>query len=155
MERQTVFLDWYWRMPLAAGLTELWLAKGDCARAGLEAQQFVDNSLAAADRTWQGLAWEVSARVALATRDLARARDCIGKAVSTVEGFEVPLAAWQVHATAAHIEEESGNLESARSHRDISRFTILRLANSLPEHEPMRETFLSAPAVARVLNRDA
>jgi predicted ATPase/DNA-binding winged helix-turn-helix (wHTH) protein len=32
--------------------------------------------------------------------------------------------------------------------------TIMRLANSLPEREPLRETFLSAPAVARVFGRN-
>jgi hypothetical protein len=72
-----------------------------------------------------------------------------------VQGFEVPLAAWRVHATAADIEEESGNLESARLHRDVSRATIMRLANSLPEQEPLRKIFLSAPTVARVLSRDS
>jgi hypothetical protein len=72
-----------------------------------------------------------------------------------VQGFEVPLAAWRVHATAAHIEEESGKLESARFHRDLSRATILQLANSLSEQEPLREIFLSAPAVAQILNRDS
>jgi DNA-binding winged helix-turn-helix (wHTH) protein len=151
MDRQTVFLDWYWRMPLAAGLTELWLATGDRIRAQLEAQRFLDRALATEERTWQGLAWEINARVALTNRDEARAQDCIARGVSTVQGFEVPLAAWQVHATAAHIEEESGNLESARSHLDLSRATIMQLANSLPEQEPLRKIFLSAPAVARVL----
>ena len=68
-----------------------------------------------------------------------------------MQGFEVPLAAWQVHATAAHIEEKSGNLDSARSHLGLSRATILQLANSMEQREPLRETFLSAPAVARVL----
>jgi hypothetical protein len=62
------------------------------------------------------------------------------------------LAAWRVHATAAHIDEESGNHEAARAHRELSRVTILRLANSLPEKEPLRESFLSAPAVARILD---
>ena len=71
-----------------------------------------------------------------------------------MQGFEVPLAAWRVHATAAHIEEESGNLESARTHRDVSRATIMQLANSLPEQEPLRKIFLSAPAVARVFGRN-
>jgi hypothetical protein len=142
-------------MPLAAGMIQLWLATGDRVRAQLEAERFLDMALATAERTWQGLAWEANARVALTNRDRDRARDCIGKAVSTVQGFEVPLAAWQAHATAARIDEESGNLESARSHRNVSRATILRLANSLPEHEPLRKTFLSAPAVARVLNRDS
>jgi DNA-binding winged helix-turn-helix (wHTH) protein len=151
MDRQTVFLDWYWRMPLAAGLTELWLAKGDGVRARLEAERLLNMALATEERTWQALAWEINARVALANRDDARARDCIARGVSTVQGFEVPLAAWKVHATAAHIEEESGNLESARSHLDLSRATIMQLANSMEQQEPLREIFLSAPAVVRVL----
>jgi hypothetical protein len=108
-------------------------------------------SLATEERTWQGLAWEINARVALANRDEARARDCIARGISTMQGFEVPLAAWKIHATAAHIEEESGHLESARLHRDVSRATIMQLANSLPEQEPLRKIFLSATAVARVL----
>src|SRR6202021_4062609 len=111
MDRQTVFLDWCWRMPLAAGLTESWLATGDRVRAQLEAERFLDRALATEERTWQGLAWEINARVALANRDEARARDCIARGVSAVQGFEVPLAAWQVHATASHIEEEWGILE--------------------------------------------
>jgi DNA-binding winged helix-turn-helix (wHTH) protein len=106
-------------------------------------------SFATAERTWHGLAWEANARVALANQDRTRARECIGEAVSAVEGFDVPLATWRVHATAAHIEEESGNSDAARSHREVSRRTILRLANSLPEEEPLREMFLSAPAVVQ------
>jgi tetratricopeptide (TPR) repeat protein len=151
MDHQKVVFDWYWRMPLAAGMTQLWLAKGDRVHARLEAERFLDLALATEEHTWQGLAWEANARVALTNWDHARARDCIAKGVSTIQGFEVPLAAWQVHATAAQIDEEAGNRESARLHRDLSRATILRLANSLPEHEPLRKTFLSAPAVARIL----
>ena len=155
MDRRTVYFDWYFRMLLAAGLTGLWLAKGDHARARLEAERFLDISLTTAERTWQGLAWEANARIALVNRDYGRARECTGKAVATVQGFEVPLAAWRVHATAAQIEEESGNHESARFHRDLSRATILRLANSLSGQEPLRETFLSAPDVVQILNRDS
>jgi tetratricopeptide (TPR) repeat protein len=155
MDRQSVIFDWYWRMPLARGMTELRLGMGDPTRAQLEAGRFLELSLATVNRHWQGLAWEVNSRVALENRNLPRARECIAKAVTTVEGFEVPLAAWRVHATAARIEEESGNVEAARSHRDVSRVTILRLANSLPEQEPLRAIFLSAPAVARILSGDA
>ena len=152
MDRQTVFLDWHWRMPLAGGMTELWLAMGDRGRAQREAGRFLELSLATADRHWQGLAWEVNSRVALEDRDLPRARDCIANALSTLQGFDLPLAAWRVHATAARIDGESGNLAAARSHRDFSRVTILRLADSLSEQEPLRESFLSAPAVAGILN---
>ena len=152
MDRQTVFFDWYWRMPAASGMTELWLATGDRDRAQQEAGRFLEISRATADRHWQGLAWEVNSRVALEERDLPRARDCIANALSTLQGFDSPLAAWRVNATAARIDEESGNLAAARWHRDFSRVTILRLANSLPEQEPLRESFLFAPAVAGILN---
>jgi tetratricopeptide (TPR) repeat protein len=151
MDRQRVIFDWYWRMPVAGGMTELWLATGDRTRAQLEAERLLELSLASANRHWQGLAWEVNSRVALENRNLPRARECIAAAVAAVQGFEVPLAAWRVHATAARIEEESGNVEAARSHRDVSRLTILQLANSLPEREPLRAIFLSAPAVVRIL----
>jgi hypothetical protein len=153
MDRQTVFFDWYWRMPAGAGMTELWLATGDRSRAQQEAGRFLEISLATADRHWQGLAWEVNSRVALGNLDLPRAQDCIAKALIIVQGFEVPLAAWRVHATAAHIDEESGNHAAAHAHREVSRVTILQLANSLPEQEPLRESFLSSPAVAQILNR--
>jgi len=148
-----VFFDWYWRMPAAAGMTELWLATGDRSRAQQEAGRFLEISLATADRHWQGLSWEVNSRVALENRDLPRAQDCIAKALTIVQGFEVPLAAWRVHATASHIDEQSGNYAAARAHREVSRATILQLANSLSLEEPLRESFLAAPAVARILNR--
>jgi hypothetical protein len=38
-----------------------------------------------------------------------------------VQGFEVPLTAWPVHAAAVDIQDESGNIEPARLHRDLSR----------------------------------
>ncbi|HEY4368677.1 MAG TPA: AAA family ATPase [Steroidobacteraceae bacterium] len=152
MGRQTAISDWYWSMPLASGMTELWLAKGDRVRARLEAERFLDMALATAEPTWQGLAWEVNARLALVNRDHARARDCIATAVSTVQSFEVPLAAWRVHATAADIAEQLGNEQGAHSHRELSRIAIQRLASSLSENEPLRMIFLSAPVVTRILD---
>ena len=68
-----------------------------------------------------------------------------------MKGFEVPLAAWRVHATAAALYKRMGKSDVAEQHRALSRATILQLANSLPADEPLRSTFLSAPAVVQVL----
>jgi hypothetical protein len=68
-----------------------------------------------------------------------------------MEGFEVPLAAWRVHGTAAELYERTGHSESATRQRELGRATILRLAHSLPPEDPLRRTFLSAPLVCRVL----
>jgi hypothetical protein len=68
-----------------------------------------------------------------------------------MKGFEVPLASWRVHATAAELHQYSGNSELADYHLAISRDTIMKLANSLPVEEPRRQIFLSAPIVRKIL----
>ena len=50
--------------------------------------------------------------------------------LSAMEGFEVPIAAWRVHATAAQLNERRGDGEVAKRHRDLSCVTIVKLANS-------------------------
>ena len=151
MERPAATFLWYWRMPLESTLTELWLAKGDLAQARPQAERFLKIALATAEHTWQALAWEVNARVAMAELDLQKAQECIAEGLSAMEGFEVPLAAWRVHATACELYENSGDRDLAKRHFELSRETIMKLANSLPAEEPLRQTFLSAPMIRRIL----
>ena len=139
MGRETLLFDWYSRMMLESALTELWLAKGNLKQALTEAKRFLEATSATAERTWQALAWEANARVALAQIDLDSARDCIANALSTMEGYEVPLAAWRVHATAAELYRLSEKTEVAEHHAELSRAAILRLADSLPGEEPLRK----------------
>ena len=143
--------DWFQSMHLQAGLVELWLAKGDLARARFEAERFLAVSLATAERTYQGLAWEVAARVAIAADESVRAEGCIAKALSTIEGYEVPLAAWRVHGTAGAIYERAGTHDLAAQHRRHGRAIIMKLANSLEAKDPLRSKFLSNPSVSTIV----
>ena len=153
MDRQPVIHDWYCRMILGQALTDVWLAKGDLTRAGPEAEQFLGLTLATAERTWQALAWEASARVAMAGGDNHhRARTCIERALSTMERYEVPLAAWRVHASTAELERRLGNQCAAGRHRSLGRGTVLALAESLVDHERLRATFLAAPPVRATID---
>jgi tetratricopeptide (TPR) repeat protein len=151
MDQQMVIIDWYWRMPLESALAELCLATGDLARAESQAEKFLNVTLATAEHTWQARAWQLNARVAMAQGQSDRARDCIGKALSTMDGFEVPLAAWRVHSTAAEYYEGIGDREAEATHRGLSRATILQLADSLRPEESLRKVFLSTPVVSRML----
>jgi hypothetical protein len=153
MDRDPMMDDWYQSLSLEAGLVEVWLSKGDLAEARREAACFLDISLATAERTFQGLAWEANARVAIAAKEWKRAEDCIAKGLLTIEGYEVPLAAWQVHGTAAELWARAGEKDLCEQHTELSRATILKLANSLESEDPLlRATFLSAPAVRRLLD---
>lgn len=151
MNHVIVIHDWYCRMLLESGLIELSLAKGDLLQARSHAEQFLNLTQATAERTWQALAWEANARVAIAELDLEKARDCITKGLLRMEGCEVPLAAWRVHATGAELSDHMGNSGLAEYHRQLSRATILKLSDSLAAERPLRKTFLSAAPVRRVL----
>jgi hypothetical protein len=151
MDSHTVIGDWYCLMMLQAALADLWLARGDLRQAKSEGEVFVTVACATAERTWQALAWEVNARIAMAVNQPQQARDFITNALTTMNGFEVPLAEWRVHATATELSELRGDRVAANHHRERSRATILRLANSLPEDDPLRLTFLSAPRISTIV----
>ena len=151
MARHTVIHDWYCGLLLQSCFTELWLAQGDMSKARTESDRFLRATQATAERTWQARAWEVNARVAMAESDLQRAEDCITEALSTMEGFEVPLAAWRVHATAARLFESATNTLLSQKHLEASCATILKLADSLSAEGSPRQTFLSAPEISKVL----
>jgi hypothetical protein len=139
-------------MLLESALSELWLAKGDIPQARVQADRFLKGTLATAEHTWQALAWDTNARLAISDLDLERARECVAQALESMEGFDTPLAAWRVHATAADLAQRTGDAEKAMQHLKHSGATILRLANSLPANHRLRATFLSATPVSRVLS---
>jgi hypothetical protein len=151
MEQHPLLVDWYTRMPLQRALTEAWLSKGDLARARVEAEEFLKVTMATEERTFRALAFDANARVAMAEGALPRAQDCIAQAVQAMEGYEVPLAHWRVHATAFDLYQRMKQQDAAKTHRELSRDTIMKLANSLPVEEPLRQIFLSAPMVRKIL----
>ena len=151
MAHHAVIHDWYCRLIVQWVLTDLCLAKGDLARAREEGEAFLAITGATAERTWQALAWEANERIALASLDLHRAQECIREGLSTMNGFEVPLAAWQVHATTAELSERLGDGATAKQHRDLSRAVVLELASSLDAEDSLRARFLSTPSVAGIL----
>jgi hypothetical protein len=152
MDREPQLLDWYWRLLQRWTLASLWLSRGELERAREEGKLLVTNACATAERTWQALAWDVNARIALAGDDPSRARELVGHALAAIDGVEAPAAAWQVHATAADVFEALGETGSAHTYRKSSRDTVLGLAASLEPYSRSREAFLDSPAVARVLD---
>jgi arginine/ornithine N-succinyltransferase beta subunit len=128
-------------------LTDLALKTGNIIQAYQEAEEFLSLALATSERTWQALAWEARARVALADSDHEQARADIRKAIETMEGFDLPLAHWRVHRTAMDIFPER-----AEQHRSLCAATTGRLANSLGEFEDLTRIFLSSDLLVRVFS---
>lgn len=71
MDRQPILWDWYWRMQLDWNQTELLLAQGNIPGARDGADRFLAYTLKSNEKTWQAFAWNTSADVCLAERNLA------------------------------------------------------------------------------------
>jgi DNA-binding winged helix-turn-helix (wHTH) protein len=154
MNSHRIVLDWCFRLPLQAALSELWLLSGNLTQARADAKVYLSLALSTEDYTYRALAAEVNARVASARREMSAAQEFILQGVQVVEERDVPLARWHVHATAASLFETSRQTVRAQRHRQIARTAILSLADSLGTRHALRAKFLSAPAVASVLKED-
>jgi len=155
MDRRSTLGDWYWRLVQQWALANLSLSQQDMTRAAEHAKAFLESATATTERTWQALAWQANARLAVQLNDTPRAKTLIDRALEAINDVDAPIAAWQVHATAADIARSGGD-SSADRHQATSRNIIMKLADSLgPEYRSMREQFLKAPSVTRVLESAA
>ena len=149
MLENPVVLNWYWRIAVEWALAHLWIARADLDRASGHANEMLALTEHRPEATWRALALETRARIAMDQRDLARARACIGEALSTIGDLEVPVAAWRVHTVAAELFELGGDQESAQHRRVVGRAALLKLGGSLPPGHSFRRRFLnSQPAAA-------
>ena len=151
MERETVAYGWYFRVLIEIAFVKVFLASGNLSEAQAHAKYGVELACATAEHTNQAFAWHASAQVAMAEGNFRRAQDDIAQALAVMEGYEVPLATWGVHATASELYQYLGDKVLAQQHRALSCETIDKIANSLPPTEPLRQTFLSAPRIREIL----
>jgi hypothetical protein len=77
-----------------------------------------------------------------------RAHEHVARAIEVMDGFDTPLAAWRVYATAARVADERQDPTTGRSLRDCSRRVVQRLADSLDATPRLRSSFLDTAAAA-------
>ncbi len=151
MSRLPLPADFTSRPALEWGFVEAFLAAGNTAMADLHHQRWVAAAKRVGEVTWEGLAWEAGARIALTKNNIKEAKLRLSSAFSAIEGYEAPLASWKIYASAAEVESLLGNLRIAEMHRRMSAATVLALAHSLPDVDPTRKAFLQSPRVRSVL----
>lgn len=132
-------------------LSNTWLLSGNVAKARTAADGFLESALSTSDPHLQALGWELQARVALGENDSRRARVSIQQALTIVDKFDVPVAAWQVHGTAWQLHRRAREFKAAETHRDRAESCILKIANSFASDEPLRASLMSAAPVRLIL----
>ena len=146
------FMHWTWRMTAQLGLSEVSLKSEDLANARSEAEVFLESALSIANPYFQTLAWEIKSRIAIAEQDWRGAQKHVEQALAVLEQFEVPVAAWRVHGTAWDLYMHAKDAKVAETHRARAEAHILSIANSFAPDEPLRQSFLAAAPVRRILS---
>lgn len=147
----TAHTAWRVALMLESATFELHFARGQLSEAAKHAAHFLRNALANPERTWRALAWEASLRVARAQSDPARALACLKEASKIIEGSQLPLSAWRVHASAAELYGDTSLHEEREQHLSECRKILSALADSIPQGHSLRSNFLRAPEVSRAL----
>src|SRR5262249_35930931 len=145
------FLHWFWRMIAQLGLSNVWLKSGNLVKARGEAGTFLESALSTADPYLHALAWELKSRIAIAELDCKQADDYVHNGLAILKEFDVPVAAWQIHAAARDLYLQTKDVQAAEAHRSLAEGHILTIANSFSPDEPLREIFLAAGPVRRIL----
>ncbi|HET7107418.1 MAG TPA: AAA family ATPase [Candidatus Acidoferrum sp.] len=145
------FLHWYWRLQAQLGIANAWLAAGNLHSSQTGAELFSEFALSTSDPNLHALAWDLQARIAVAQRNQKLAEESLEKGLAILEQFEVPVSAWRVHATAYDLYRHKTK-KLAEMHRARAEAYMRNLADSFAPDEPLRNSFVSAQSIRRVLN---
>jgi DNA-binding winged helix-turn-helix (wHTH) protein/tetratricopeptide (TPR) repeat protein len=144
-----VFLQWYWRMISEFGIVNALLDSGDLETADTAAQIYLEEAQTTATPSLRCPAWDALARVADQRGDLKSAIECIGKALDEIDGVDMPSIAWRTHITASLLFAKAGNTELAEEHRGKSAASLLSVARSFEQDDPLQTSLLGAAAELR------
>lgn len=112
-------------MTAQLGLSNVCLSSGNLAKASREADSFLESALSTADPHIQALAWEMKTLIAMGEDAWEAAAHHLREALSIVEKFEVPVAAWQVHSTAWDFYRYAKNEAAAARNRSLAETYVL------------------------------
>ena len=139
-------------MPAEFGLSTGLLEAGDVTSTKHEADRFLKSALSTSSPYLEALAWAMQAKVSMIQREWTATKEHLFKALDIVNRFEVPLAAWRVHGVASEFYVQAKEPASAEQHRDSAASIVLAMARSLDPHQPLRDKFLAAEPVRKVLD---
>jgi len=136
------------------GLSAYWLTQKKYARARQEAKRLCELATQPGERTYLALGYHMLANVAVAQRKWGEAEQEVRHALSVLESGGAPLAEWRVHAMAAQLADQCHRKTQAQTHWQRSKAGVLRLADSLAQGDPLRQTFLAQPLITEILQRN-
>jgi tetratricopeptide (TPR) repeat protein len=143
------WMKWRYSTHLFASLGELWLAKGDLAKARAFTDQCLEIATRTTARKYLVKGWRLRGEVALVSRSWDEAEGDLHQAQTIAQAVANPTQLWKTHAALGRLYAALRKPEAARSAHQSAREMLDRMKASLgdPTHMARLE---SAPQVRDV-----
>ncbi len=144
-------LPWPEQVRLRHGLAQVWLARGEFAKARAEAEALHGLAAAADEPAARAVAAQALAEIALLEGRLEPADAALEEARAAIAGCEAPVVEWRLAATAARVHDRRRRRADAEATWRRSAALVMQLADSLPRDHDLRRAFLADASVRAVL----
>ena len=126
---------WRYSMHLFASLGELWLARGDTAKAREFANQCVEQATRTTSRKYVVRGWRLRGEIALARRQWDGADAALRQALEIAQVVRNPTHLWKTHAAFGRLRAEQGRSDEARTAYAAARQVVdgMRASLTTPE----------------------
>ena len=88
----------------------------------------------------------------MADKAWVEAEEFLSHALEILRRINVPMAAWQVHATGWKLYRELRQADKAAQQQQKAEMAVRSIADSFALSEPLREIFLTAHLVREILS---
>lgn len=126
------------------------LAQGDLERATEQAHLLLDNSSRHGPPKYIAVSHQLLAEIATARGDLTTAETELALALEPFRTHPAPLIEWKIYAALGRLHGRKNEVHAAREAFTRAADIVKNIASSVSD-EPLRSTFLNAPAVQEVL----
>jgi tetratricopeptide (TPR) repeat protein len=122
-------------MHLFASLGELWLARGDTAKAREFANQCVEQATRTTSRKYVVRGWRLRGEIELARRQWDDADAALRQALEIAQVVRNPTHLWKTHAAFGRLRAEQGRSDEARTAYAAARQVVdgMRASLTTPE----------------------
>jgi class 3 adenylate cyclase/tetratricopeptide (TPR) repeat protein len=145
---------WRYSIHLFASLGELWLAKGDPAKA----REFADQCLEIATRTnsrkYLVRGWRLRGETALACGQWDEAEEALRQALAIAQGIGNPTQLWKTHLALGQLQAEANRREQAEQSFQAACAVIDQIKANLQD-PGLRTSLEQSPVIQRVYDLSA
>jgi tetratricopeptide (TPR) repeat protein len=143
------WMKWRYSMHLFASLGELWLARGDLAKAREFAEQCLELATRTNSRKYLVRGGRLKGEIALACRQPDEAEAALRQALTIAQAIGNPTQLWKTHLALGQLQAEAKRREQARRSIQAARAVIDRVKANL-QNPGLRASLENSPPIRRV-----